>query len=81
MTENWSRYQRQTSMTFPAVGNLYMPSNSVTGSNRSRRPSWSDAKVFKTIVLFASLILLCSDRKFGISVMKKIIIPIRILKC
>ncbi|CAF0813582.1 unnamed protein product [Adineta steineri] len=44
MSESWSRSQRQQSMTYPGIANLCMPPSSVTGSNRSRRPSWSDAK-------------------------------------
>lgn len=47
MSENWSKNQRQTSMSYANIGNLVMPPSSVTGSNRSRRPSWSDAKVLK----------------------------------
>ena len=46
MNENWSRNQRQTSVAYSGIANLSLPPGSVTGSNRSRRPSWSDAKVF-----------------------------------
>jgi hypothetical protein len=49
MSEGWSRTQRQTSMTYSGVGNLCVPPSSVAGSNRSRRPSWSDAKVLKKL--------------------------------
>jgi hypothetical protein len=52
MNENWSRNQRQTSMSYLGIGNIYVPPSSVTGSNRSRRPSWSDAKVLKTKFFF-----------------------------
>ncbi|UJR33248.1 hypothetical protein I4U23_020703 [Adineta vaga] len=44
MSDGWSRTQRQTSMTYAGIGNICMAPSSVTGSNRSRRPSWSDAK-------------------------------------
>jgi hypothetical protein len=54
MSENWSKNQRQTSQSYSGIGNLCMPPSSVTGSNRSRRPSWSDAKVLKMIFLFSS---------------------------
>jgi hypothetical protein len=57
MSENWSRNQRQTSMTYSGIGNPAMPPSSVTGSNRSRRPSWSDAKVMKMILSFSCVIL------------------------
>ncbi len=52
MSENWSRTQRQPSMAYLGTGNLCMPPSSVTGSNRSRRPSWSDAKVLKMMFCF-----------------------------
>ncbi len=52
MSENWSRNQRQPSMAYLGTGNLCMPPSSVTGSNRSRRPSWSDAKVLKMMFCF-----------------------------
>ncbi|CAF0730666.1 unnamed protein product [Adineta ricciae] len=44
MTDSCSRTQRQTSMNGAGIGNLCMPPSSFAGSNRSRRPSWSDAK-------------------------------------
>ena len=45
MSESTSVKQRQTTMTYPNIGNLPMPPGSQTGSNRSRRSSWSDSKV------------------------------------
>ncbi|CAF0750479.1 unnamed protein product [Rotaria sordida] len=44
MSESWSKFQRQSSMTASLIGNLYAPSSGIPSANRSRRPSWSDAK-------------------------------------
>ncbi|CAF4668611.1 unnamed protein product [Rotaria sp. Silwood1] len=44
MSDNWSRSPRQSSTSGSVIGNLYMHSNSIPNANRSRRPSWSDAK-------------------------------------
>ena len=43
MSESTSAKQRQTSTTFSSLGNLNLTAG--TGSNRSRRSSWSDSKV------------------------------------
>jgi hypothetical protein len=59
MSEGWSRTQRQTSMTYSGMGNLYVPPSSVTGSNRSRRPSWSDAKVLKKLCFLCLYFQFC----------------------
>jgi hypothetical protein len=45
MSESVSAKQCQTSMPFLNTGNLPMSSGNTTGSNRSRRSSWSDSKV------------------------------------
>ena len=42
MSDTWSRMQRQQSMLYSSIGNIY----SAASSTRSRRPSWSDAKVY-----------------------------------
>ncbi|CAF4855436.1 unnamed protein product [Rotaria sp. Silwood1] len=44
MSDSWSRSPRQSSTSGSVIGNLYMHSNSIPNANRSRRPSWSDAK-------------------------------------
>ncbi len=45
MNESVPTKQRQTSTTFSSIGSLVMPTGNATGSNRSRRSSWSDSKV------------------------------------
>lgn len=43
MIDAASSKQRQTSATLSSLGNINQPTT--TGSNRSRRSSWSDSKV------------------------------------
>jgi hypothetical protein len=45
MSENITTKQRQTPTTFSGIGNMNLPTGNPTGLNRSRRSSWSDAKV------------------------------------
>jgi hypothetical protein len=44
MSENAST-RRQTSMNFANIGSFPTASGNTSGSNRSRRSSWSDSKV------------------------------------
>lgn len=52
MTDGWSKSLRQTSMANSVIGNIYVPQGSISGINRSRRSSWSDAKVIMSMFCF-----------------------------
>jgi len=75
MSENTSG-KRQTSMTFAYIGSLPTISGNNTGSNRSRRSSWSDSKVRNSNKIFYYLFIYIFNRKFGMLVMKLKIILI-----
>lgn len=74
MSENVSTKQRQTSSTLSSLGNLNLTAG--TGSNRSRRSSWSDSKVRYSSPKSSPYHSLEYCRKFGMSVMKVTTIPI-----
>jgi hypothetical protein len=75
MSENTSG-KRQTSMTFAYIGSLPTISGNNTGSNRSRRSSWSDSKVRNSNKKHFIIYLYIFNRKFGMLVMKVKIIRI-----
>jgi len=75
MSESVSAKQRQTSMILSNIGSLSMPPGNTSGSNRSRRSSWSDSKVRNPNQKFDQLFVYFS-RKYGMLMMRAKIIVI-----